>query len=110
MTKVEFFDVVINGGEITEEVIAKAKEMKEQVQKRSDKPTKAQVENEGFKAEILAFLEGGATVTAAEVAEGTGIVKGKVVALLGQLAKAGKVTVAKGKGKAPNSYAIVVAE
>lgn len=105
MTKVEFFDVIINGGEITDEVIEKAKAMKEQAEKRSSKPTKAQIENEGIKDAILAYLataEG--AVTAAKVAEDTGYVKGKVVALLGQLAKAGKVVAEKGKGKNPMTY------
>ena len=105
MTKVEFFDVIINGGEITDEVIEKAKAMKEQAEKRSSKPTKAQLENEVVKVAILEYLEGAGTVTAAKVAEDTGYVKGKVVALLGQLAKAGVVVAEKGKGKNPMTYA-----
>lgn len=107
MTKMELLNAIVTGAEVTEEMKAKAQEWAETLAKRSSKPTKAQVENEGFKAEILEYLAGvEGAVTAAKVAEDTGIVKGKVVALLGQLAKAGKVVAEKGKGKAPMSYKV----
>ena len=107
MTKMELLNAIVTGAEVTEEMKAKAQEWAETLAKRSSKPTKAQVENEGFKAEILEYLAGvEVAVTAAKVAEDTGIVKGKVVALLGQLAKAGKVVAEKGKGKAPMSYKV----
>lgn len=107
MTKMELLNAIVTGVTVTEEMQAKAKEWAGTLAKRTEKPTKAQVENEGFKAAILGYLEGvEGAVTAAKVAEDTGIVKGKVVALLGQLAKAGKVTAEKGKGKAPMSYKV----
>ena len=107
MTKMELLNAIVTGDVVSEEMEAKAKEWAKTLEKRSSKPTKAQVENEGFKAEILEYLAGAdGAVTAAYVAEGTGIVKGKVVALLGQLVKAGKVVAEKGKGKAPMSYKV----
>lgn len=107
MTKREFLVAVKAIEGISEEMVTKADEMIASLDNRSSKPTKAQVENEGFKAQILEYLVGAeGAVTAAKVAEDTGIVKGKVVALLGQLAKAGKVVAEKGKGKAPMSYKV----
>ena len=107
MTKREFLVAVKAIEGISEEMVAKADEMIASLDNRSSKPTKAQVENEGFKVAILEYLAGvEGAVTAAKVAEDTGIVKGKVVALLGQLAKAGKVVAEKGKGKAPMSYKV----
>ena len=107
MTKREFLVAVKAIEGISEEMVAKADEMIASLDKHSDKPSKNQVENEGFKAQILEYLVGAeGAVTAAKVAEDTGIVKGKVVALLGQLAKAGKVVAEKGKGKAPMSYKV----
>lgn len=108
MTKIELLNAVIDGAEVTEEMVAKAKEWKAVLEKRSSKPTKAQVENEGIKAGILEYLAGAdGAVTAAKVAEDTGYIKGKVVALLGQLVKAGEVVAEDGKGKAPKSYKVV---
>ena len=108
MTKREFLVAVKAIEGISEEMVAKADEMLASLDNRSSKPTKAQVENEGFKAEILEYLVGAkGAVTAAKVAEDTGYVKGKVVALLGQLAKAGAVVAEKGKGKAPMTYKVV---
>lgn len=106
MTKMELLTAVTEGAVVTAEMAEKAKAWAETLEKRADKPTKAQVENEGYKDKILEYLEGvDAPVTAAKVAEDTAIVKGKVVALLGQLAKAGKVVAEKGKGKNPMTYA-----
>ena len=82
MTKREFLVAVKAIEGISEEMVAKADEMIASLDNRSSKPTKAQVENEGFKANILEYLAGvEGAVTAAKVAEDTGIVKGKVVAL-----------------------------
>ncbi len=107
MTKREFLVAVKAIEGISKEMVAKADEMLESLDKRSSKPTKAQVENEGFKAQILEYLAGAeGAVTAAKVAEDTGIVKGKVVALLCQLVNADKVIAENGKGKAPKSYKV----
>lgn len=108
MTKMELLNAIVVGGVVSEEMEAKAKEWAGTLAKRAEKPSKAQVENEGFKAQILEYLVGAdGAVTAAKVAEDTGILKGKVVALLGQLVKAGEVVAEKGKGKAPMSYKAV---
>ena len=108
MTKMELLNAIVVGGVVSEEMEAKAKKWAETLAKRAEKPSKAQVENEGIKAGILEYLKGTeGAVTAAKVAEDTVYVKGKVVALLGQLAKAGAVVAEKGKGKAPMTYKVV---
>jgi uncharacterized protein YidB (DUF937 family) len=67
--------------------------------KKSSKPTKTQVENEGIKAEILEFI---ATEphTATEIANALGYTVQKVSALLRQLGEAVDKTPAKGKAPA----------
>lgn len=67
--------------------------------KKSSKPTKVQVENEGIKAEILEVI---ATEphTATEIANALGYTVQKVSALLRQLGDAVEKTPAKGKAPA----------
>lgn len=60
------------------EVMAKAIA---QLDKKSSKPTKAQLENEGYKAQIVEYL-GTEPQTAREIAEGVGLSTNKVAALL----------------------------
>lgn len=109
MTKREMYEAIVAKKEITDEMVAKAQECLVALDKRSDKPSKNQVENEGYKTDIYDYLvKAGVAVTAAKIAEDTGILKGKVVALLTQLAKAGKVLATKGKGKAPMNYIALV--
>lgn len=60
------------------EVMAKAIA---QLDKKSSKPTKAQLENEGYKAQIAEYL-GTEPQTAREIAEGVGLSTNKVAALL----------------------------
>ena len=106
MTKREFYEAVKAIEGVSDELVAKADELIAGLDKGSSKPTKTQVENEGHKVTILDWLKTNAgSHTAAQVADGTGILKGRVVALLGQLATAGQVTITEGKGKAPKSYA-----
>ena len=91
MTYVNALDVVINGGEMTEEVKEKLTALKAQLEKRASgerKPTKAQKENEGIKAEILALL-GAEGKQCKTIAEELGISGQKCSALLKQLVDGG---------------------
>ena len=111
MTKMELLNAIVTGATVTAEMAEKASEWAGTLEKASSKPSKAQVANEAVKAEILAYLgQCDEPVTAAVLSADTGIVKGKAVALLGQLAKAGEVIAEKGKGKAPMSYYLPVTE
>lgn len=86
MTYVNAIDNAINGI-MNEETIEKLKALKVQLKKRNSgerKPTKAQVANEGVKAEILALLtEEGKQCK--DIAEALGISGQKCSALLKQL-------------------------
>ncbi|MCM1323944.1 MAG: hypothetical protein NC218_07270 [Acetobacter sp.] len=93
-------------GSTVEEVIAHLRHENELLAKKnsgdSKKPTKAQQENEGYKAQILEFLltqtEG---VTATQVMNGVGLSSNqKAAALLRAMVEAGTVTKAVEKGKA----------
>lgn len=67
------------------------------------KPTKAQEENEGYKALILKFLTDKNGVTCTDILKGVPALSGfsnqKISALMRQLRLAGKVTVEEVKGK-----------
>jgi predicted Rossmann fold nucleotide-binding protein DprA/Smf involved in DNA uptake len=52
--------------------------------KKSSKPTKAQIENEGYKAQIAEYLDD-EPKTAKEIAENVGLSTAKVAALLRQM-------------------------
>lgn len=107
MTKLELLSAIVTGATVSAEMAEKAAEWAVTLEKQSSKPSKAQVANEGVKADILAYLgQCAEPVTAKVLSEDTGIVKGKAVALLGQLTKAGSVVAVKGKGKEPMSYAL----
>lgn len=105
MIKREFFNAIING-EITDEVIAMAKEEIEKLDARNEKRrntmTKEQTANEGVKAQIVEFIGDKKAVVASEIAQGVGVSTQKVSALCKQLVDEGKLTVAdvkvKGKG------------
>lgn len=56
-----------------------------QLDKKSSKPTKAQIENLGIKNEILAVIADGHARTAKEIAEEVGYTVAKVSALLRQI-------------------------
>ena len=62
-----------------------------QLEKKSSKPTKAQVENEGIKAKIKAYIAENPGKRIGEIAEGVGYTPNKVNALVTQLRKAGEV-------------------
>lgn len=81
MTKREVFTKAMEmfeDGSEEREVMAKAIA---QLERKSTKPTKAQIENEGIKAQIAEYL-GDTPMTAHEIAEGVGISTNKAAALL----------------------------
>lgn len=76
-----------------------------QLDKKSSKPTKAQLENAGIKEELLDELAKYDEPQPAKViAEGAGYSTAKVSALLRQLVAEGKVVKTEGKGKNPATY------
>ena len=84
MTKREVFTKAMemfDEGSEEREVLAKAIA---QLNRKSSKPTKAQIENENIKAEIAEFM-GENTYTAREIADGTGYTTNKVASLLRQM-------------------------
>lgn len=83
------------------EILLKAAE---QTKRKSSKPTKAQVENEGIKAEIAEVL-GAEGKTAKAIADEVGYSTNKVAALLKQLVTDGTAVKTEGKGKKPATYA-----
>ena len=95
MTNREFFNAVVNAN-ISEEITAHATEQIEKLDtrnaKRSSKPSKAQLENEGIKDRILTTLENKA-MFAAEIATELDISTNKAAALCKQLADSGKIKV-----------------
>ena len=68
-----------------------AQKMIDQLDKKSSKPTKAQLENEGVKADILEVLADGKARTAKAIAETVGFSTAKVSALLRALVLDGQV-------------------
>lgn len=68
-----------------------AQKMIDQLDKKSSKPTKAQLENVKIKNDILVILADGRARTAREVADVDGYTTAKVSALLRQMVLDGKV-------------------
>ena len=77
MTYVEALAVVLNDGEVTDEVKEKLTALKKSIEKKSanKKPSKNQVENEKYIGEILAVLEGIEKGTASEIAKASDVLK-----------------------------------
>jgi len=93
MTKITYVNAIENAinGNMTEEVVEKLKALKAQLEKRNSgerKPTKAQVANEGVKAEILAQLTSEGK-QCKDIAEAIGISGQKCSALLKQMVEGG---------------------
>lgn len=112
MTKREVLTKVVNGEALTEEEAGVVKKMIEGLDKKSNKPSKAQRENVGVKNDILAVLADGRARTAKEVADEVGYSTAKVSALLRAIVldgKAEKVPGAKSKD-APTYVAVDGAE
>lgn len=92
MTKRDVLTKVVELVDVfTEEEREVAQKMIAQLDKKSSKPTKAQIENIGIKNEMLAVIADGHARTARTVAEETGISTAKASALLRQLVDDGKV-------------------
>lgn len=102
MTKREFLTKTMELEGCTDEMREVATKMIEALDKKSSKPTKAQIENEGIKTEIRAVL-GAEPKTARQIADETGYTVNKVAALLKQIEGVVKV---EGKGKNPATYTI----
>ncbi len=102
MTKREFLTKTMELEGCTDEMREVATKMIEALDKKSSKPTKAQIENEGIKTEIRAVL-GAEPKTARQIADETGYTVNKVAALLKQINGVVKV---EGKGKNPATYTI----
>ena len=84
MTKREFLNAVIELDGCTDEMREVAEKMVAQLDKKSSKPTKAQIENEGIKAEIAEVLSD-EPKTARQIADEVGYTVNKVAALLKQI-------------------------
>lgn len=96
MTKREFLNAVIELDGCTDEMREVAVKMVAQLDKKSSKPTKAQIENEGIKAEIAEVL-GDEPKTARQIADEVGYTVNKVAALLKQIKGVEKIPGEKAK-------------
>lgn len=96
MTNREFYNAIINGS-MTDEVKTHAAEalskLDERNQKRSSKPTKAQLENEPVKTAIVDYLTIHGGAVAADIAAEVDITTQKASALCRQLVESGTLTV-----------------
>ena len=96
MTNREFYNAIINGS-MTDEVKAHATEalskLDERNQKRSSKPTKAQLENEPVKTAIVDYLTIHGGAVAADIAAEVDITTQKASALCRQLVESGALMV-----------------
>ena len=124
MTTKEMLNIIINGGEITEEVKAKATEMLAAQEKKNGKRAEASAENRSanaaLAAEIVALMTDGQTLSAAEIlpliAEAhPDINKAKIAAVMAVGAEDGLITInpeyKEGcKGRKKNGYTKVAAE
>lgn len=124
MTTKEMLNIIISGGEITEEVKAKASEMLAAQEKKNGKRAEASAENRSanaaLAAEIVALMTDGQTLSAAEIlplisATHPDINKAKIAAVMAVGAEDGLVTINPeykegGKGRKKNGYTKVAAE
>ena len=124
MTTKEMLNIIISGGEITEEVKAKATEMLAAQEKKNGKRAEASAENRSanaaLAAEIVALMTDGQTLSAAEIlpliAEAhPDINKAKIAAVMAVGAEDGLITINPeykegGKGRKKNGYTKVAIE
>ena len=92
MTKREVLTKAVAQDVFTEDEKAVLQKMIDALDKKSSKPTKAQVENMGIKNDILALIADGYPRTAKEIAEEVGYSTAKVSALLRAIVLDGKGT------------------
>ena len=112
MTKREYFNRILGYAHDEDKAfILHEIELLDKKNSAERKPTAKQVENEGFKADILGFMENGKTYAVADLVKGvpsvvaSGISANRVTALLTQLKGEGKVIRSEEKGKAFYSLA-----
>ncbi len=91
MTKREFITMAMELEGATDEMRETGTKMLAALDKKSSKPTKAQVENEAIKAKIKDYIAENPGKRIGEIAEGVGYTPNKVNALVTQLRKAGEV-------------------
>lgn len=112
MTQKEFFESIMSGGTITDEMIEHATvelgKLVERAEKRKNYRTPAQKENDEIKESILACFVEGEPMTGKEVAEKVEISTQKANALLRQLVNENELVVAQvANGKRLiNSYSL----
>lgn len=112
MTQKEFFESIMSGGTITDEMIEHATvelgKLVERAEKRKNYRTPAQKENDEIKESILACFVEGVPMTGKEVAEKVEISTQKANALLRQLVNENGLVVAQvANGKRLiNSYSL----
>ncbi len=103
MTKVEFFEMVINGDEITEVMKQYAQSELEKIeigkQKRRERTTEKQKTNTVIKERILKLLKEDGKQSVRTIADVMELSTQKISALMGQLVKDGYVTTQKEKFK-----------
>ena len=104
MTYVDALNAVLNGNEMTPEVIEKLTALRDSVAKRnahkSDKPAKAQVANAELAESIVATMESGVDYTCSDIGKLMGgLTSQKVSPIMKGLDDAGRVTSEKVKGK-----------
>lgn len=92
MTEREMLNAVVNGT-LTDEVIEKAKERLEALDKRNEKrkstPSKSVLENAKVKDDIVEFLKDKDFTLGTDIAEGMGVSKNKIASLCSTMAKDG---------------------
>lgn len=104
MTYVDALNAVLNGNEMTPEVIEKLTALRDSVAKRnahkSDKPSKAQIANAELAESIVNAMEEGVDYTCTDIGKMFGgLSSQKVSPIMKGLADAGRVTSEKVKGK-----------
>lgn len=82
MTKRDFLKSVMELDGCTKEMKEVAEKMMAQLDAKSSKPTKAQLENKAIKVEIINFLTGKEPMTASAIAKELGYSTNKIASLL----------------------------
>ena len=104
MTYVDALNAVLNGNEMTSEVIEKLTALRDNVAKRnahkSGKPTKAQVANAELAESIIGEMEEGVDYTASDIGKLMGgLSSQKIAPIMHKLSEGGRVLTDKVKGK-----------
>ena len=107
MTNVAALTAILNGEPMTDEIRGKLEAMKASYEKKSARkhegPTKKAIENAAIADKVFACMDANTTYTSADIAslvvDLQGATPQKVTPIMTALAKEGKVSVAKVKGK-----------